>query len=307
MKTITILGATGFLGKALISELLKSNDSKIIILMRETSNSLFQLDSRIICIRYHTLTGESLINSLKEHSPDIFINLAWKGVFGSLRNEDFQVLENLPIAINATVLASLAGCKQYVGIGSQAEYGNQNKRIDEFCQTKPTSVYGKAKLASYYASSALCQLNDMILTWIRVFSTYGPGDNPKWFIPYIIGEILEGRTPKLTMCEQKWDYLYFEDAAKGIISLANLRSDGIFNLGSGNAISLRTIVNEILTQLNSKIMPEFGALNYRDDQIFYLEANITKIIEETGWEPSVKLEEGIRQTILKFKEKINQK
>ncbi len=137
----------------------------------------------------------------------------------------------------------------------------------------------------------------MIGSWLRVFSTYGPGDHPHWFIPQVISEFLHNRAPKVTLCEQRWDYLFVEDAARAIVQVSEKKTGGIFNLGSGQAPPLRDTLELIRKECGTKAVPSYGAVPYRDDQVFHLQADVRKLSAATGWYPRVSLAEGLRATI----------
>jgi nucleoside-diphosphate-sugar epimerase len=169
--------------------------------------------------------------------------------------------------------------------------------VDEQFPTYPTTLYGKAKLATCWAALGLCQAYNIQGSWIRLFDPYGPGDDSYWLIPYLIREIASGNSPKLTKCEQLWDYLYVEDAAKAILSVAYTQATGIFNLGSGVAIPLKEVVETLKNFVDPTIQPEYGAVPYRPDQVMHLQADITRIKSLTGWEPQVNIEQGLLETV----------
>lgn len=294
---VAITGATGFIGSAVLAELL-SCGSRVTVLLRPDSNP-----ARLAGMKgyeplgYSRLLDARTIGDLAEKSPDVFIHCGWRGVGGQERNEPFQITENIPATLDAVQLAAAAGCKQWIGLGSQAEYGNQNLRMNEEALLRPTTVYGKAKLAAGVAALALCEARKMVGAWLRVFSTYGPGDAPHWFIPFVIQEFLAGREPRLTKCEQLWDYLYVTDAAGAVAATANGTASGFFNLGSGVARSLKDFIETIRHQLGSTIQPSYGAVPYRPDQVMHLEADISRLTAATGWRPKVGMVEGIRATV----------
>ena len=129
-------------------------------------------------------------------------------------------------------------------MGSQAEYGPKSNKLDETTSVDPTTLYGLGKnLATYQVTEAMCRLRRVRHAWIRVFSTYGPRDNPAWLIPSLIAKLQAGEVPELTKCEQIWDFLYVDDAADAIVDVAETRSPaGVFNLGSGEGRPLRDTV-----------------------------------------------------------------
>jgi len=294
---VVITGATGFIGSAVLAELL-ANGAHVTVLLRPDSDR-----RRLSAIQgfneltYDGLLSKDIIHDLHEREPDIFIHCAWRGVGGIEKNEAFQIEVNIPLTTDSVELAAAVGCKQWIGFGSQAEYGNPNRRINEDCPLEPTTLYGKAKLASGMAALALCEAYKMAGAWLRVFSTYGPGDAPSWFIPYIIQEFLGGHAPKLTKCEQLWDYLYVTDAARAVVATARGSVSGVFNLGSGSSYALKEYVELIRGELGSPTEAAYGAVPYRQDQVMHLEADITRLIAVTGWSPVVTPLEGIRKVV----------
>ena len=294
---VAITGATGFIGAAVLTDLL-AGGAQVTVLMRPDSNP-WRLASLggVEKITYSGLPNENTIRLLKEKKPEVFVHCAWHGVGGNERDETFQIADNVPMIRDAVELAAAVGCRQWIGFGSQAEYGNQNCRMSEDSPLRPTTLYGKAKLAAGISSLALCEARGMTGTWLRVFSTYGPYDGPQWLIPYTIQEFLAGRAPKLTRCEQSWDYLYVRDAASAVVSVAATRAPGVFNLGSGSAEPLKKIIETIRGELAVSIEPAYGAIPYRTDQIMHLEADISRLSAATGWSPKTSLTEGIRATI----------
>lgn len=296
-KTILITGASGFVGSAVVKQVIRDGNLPIV-LKRHSSNlkRLKNIDGYLSFDR-EQLKDRGLIDQIKEYQPQVLINLAWRGVNGRERNEVYQVEDNLPLTLETVEFAKEVGCNRWIGVGSQAEYGNPNRQVDELFPTNPTTIYGKAKLAACWSSLGLCQAYDICGSWVRLFDPYGPEDEPYCLIPYLIQEMAIGNTPKLTKCEQLWDYIYIDDAVKGLLSLANSQAPGIFNLGSGMSISLRKVVEIIRDSIDPNISPEYGAVEYRPDQVMQLQADITKISQTTGWKPQVSIEEGLSNTV----------
>jgi nucleoside-diphosphate-sugar epimerase len=73
--------------------------------------------------------------------------------------------------------------------------------------------------------------------------------------------------------------------------------NNIVNVGNTKTINLKSAILEIANQLNSLHLLDFGALDYRDDQVMKLEPNCEKLIT-SGWEPIIEFESGIKQTLL---------
>jgi nucleoside-diphosphate-sugar epimerase len=296
-RHVVITGATGFIGSAIVRELLASKAHVTILVRKESDVSRLADLSGFNTLVYSSLLAADTIVALCEQKPDAFVHCAWQGVGGKDRNQAFQVKDNLTLTLDSVDLAAAVGCKHWVGLGSQAEYGNQNRRLNEDALLRPTTLYGKAKLAAGIAALALCEARGLQGAWCRVFSTYGPGDAPGWFIPFVIQELLAGRKPGLTKCEQKWDYLYVADAARAITAVLAAGAQGVFNLGSGTARPLVDYVEAIRKELKLDLVPDYGAVTYRPDQVMHLESDIGRLTAHTGWLPQVDMDAGISATV----------
>lgn len=235
---------------------------------------------------------------IQEFGPEVVVHAAWHGVTNQHRNDSAQITSNLNPTIKLQELARELKCRAFIGLGSQAEYGPLNKKIAENDPTEPTTLYGASKLAACHLTRQLCAQAGMRWAWLRVFSTFGPMEDSSWMIPYLIRTLLSGTTPKLTACEQKWDYLFGPDAADAIWSVMKTDSaSGVFNLGSGRAELLLNVVETLRDAIDPKLALGIGEVAYRSDQVMHLEADISRLTAATGWTPATSLEEGMRQTV----------
>ena len=286
MKTAVLTGGTGFLGYWLLKELVK-NDVFVYVLVRKDSKRLDRL-SGVSGIKVIELDMDK-ISDLSQYvkTADVFYHLAWDGE----RNDFDGQMKNIKWAVNSMQVAKELGIKQFIVTGSQAEYGISDRQVDENSQVNPNTAYGASKLACYYILKTLSKHIDLPLTWARVFSVYGKGDNPNSLISYLFKCFSENEIPKLTKCNQMWDFLNAEDATVALYLLGKKRKAGLYNLASGESRPLKEFVIEArdLISPNSKL--DFGRKQF--DNIVELRANINKIKTELGWGPAVGFKEGI--------------
>jgi nucleoside-diphosphate-sugar epimerase len=116
-------------------------------------------------------------------------------------------------------------------------------------------------------------------------------------IQYLISALLRSERPSLTRCEQRWDYIFVDDVADALIRVVEANATGLFNLGAGIAYPLREVVEKIRDLIDPRLDLGLGEVPYRADQVMHLEADISDLQRETGWQPRVSLEDGIRQTV----------
>lgn len=301
---VFLTGATGFLGSHVVEFLLR-DATEVAILMRSESDPwrLGGLRSQVRVVHGDLSDSSAWAAAVACFAPDVFLHLGWHGVGNALRNDERQIDANVLASVATARLAKQVGCRAWVGLGSQAEYGPQSQTISESASTNPTTVYGAAKLAACHLCRATLASSNVRFAWLRLFSSYGPKDHPEWMIPYLINTLMAGREPSLTACEQLWDYLYVADAAEAVVRVARCEeAQGVFNLGSGRAVPLRSIVETVRDLVAPEMPLGFGEVPYRPDQVMHLEADVSRLHRLTGWIARTRLAEGMQRTVEWFRD-----
>lgn len=244
----------------------------------------------------------ALTRALARFKPEAIIHLAWAGVANAARFDKAQINENILAACSLVEAAAAAGCEAFIGTGSQGEYGaGSDMREDSLPQ--PTTLYGAAKVATFYLTRQLAAQHGMRHAWLRLFSTYGPDDNDGWLIPSLITQMLRGERPRTTLGTQRWDWLYIDDVARGLLAAAtNPGAQGLFNLGSGEAIRVRDAVEAIRDLAAPGMALVFGEIPFRPDQVMHMQADISRLKAATGWAPQVPFAQGIASTVAWYRE-----
>ncbi|WP_173472107.1 NAD-dependent epimerase/dehydratase family protein [Eubacterium ruminantium] len=293
---IVLTGATGMIGLA-IARMGIEKKHEIICLINPGSSRKEHIEKmeNVRIIECSVNEYDSLETDIK---ADIFIHLAWEKTFGASRDDAEVQFRNIGHTISAAKLAKRMGCRMFIGAGSQAEYGPSEVDLTTSLKVNPESGYGISKFAAGKLAAIYCKQNDIRFAWVRILSIFGPGDGKNTLISYLINEFMEGRQPKLTKCEQIWDYLYCDDAAEAILSLAESDVDGkIYPLGSGNGRRLSEYVCDIRDIIDPSLEPLFGEIPYYPHQPMHLVADISEITADTGWKPKTDFKEGIRKTV----------
>ncbi len=229
---------------------------------------------------------------------DGFFHLAWDKTFGEARDDTYIQNNNIKYTIDAVELASRSGCSFFVGAGSQAEYGTTDCPLNEDTPVNPKSGYGIAKYAAGKLSRIQCEKHGIRHCWTRILSVYGETDADHTLIKYCINSMLKGEHVSLTKCDQMWDYLYSGDAAAALYSIGENGVDGrTYCLGSGNIRPLRDYINIIRDEINPAYQIGFGEREYYPHQAMYLCADITNLVNDTGYCPTTSFEDGIKKTV----------
>lgn len=293
---IVITGATGMIGLAIARQTV-SRGHEVICIVNPDSTRMDGIKAvEGVELRYCGL--DEYDKTELSDKADVFIHLAWAKTFGAGRDDAEVQYKNIGNTLAAIRLAKRLGCSMFIGAGSQAEYGPTDVDLTPELAVKPESGYGISKFAAGKLAELYCKQNEMRFAWVRILSIYGPGDGKNTLISYAINEFLEGRQPKLTKCEQIWDYLYCDDAADAILDIAESDIDGkIFPLGSGTGRKLSEYIEDIRSITNPDIEPLFGEKDYYPHQPMHLVADISELSMLTGWKPKVNFKDGIRRTV----------
>jgi len=296
---IFLTGATGFVGSFVLRKLLSTGEHEISVLIRNPKKAwrIKDLLDKVEVVKGQLDKFSMIKSDLKDFFPEAIVHLAWEGVSGAERNDSSQ-WSNIIHTMKLVELANELNVKTFIGIGSQAEYGPCQNKIDESTATKPTTIYGASKLASQLLSERLCSQFEIRYAWLRLFSSFGPADNSEWLIPYLIRSLIAKERPKLTEGEQLWDYIFVEDVASAIATVLELKNaTGVFNLGSGDVYKLRNIIEKIRDLIDSNLPLGFGEVDYRSDQVMHLQADISKLNKATGWLPKSDFNSAIKKTV----------
>ena len=224
------------------------------------------------------------------------MHLAWNKTSVGGRDDVDSQLNNIQYTLDAVRLAKKCGCSVFIGAGSQAEYGVQKVPLTPVLPVNPESGYGIAKYTAGKFSAMLCGQLGIRFNWMRILSVYGPNDGENTLISYVIRELKSGKSPELTKCEQTWDYLHCDDAAKAFISVAERGIDGKFYpLGNGKGRPLCEYVSDIQKSIAPDVPVHFGVKEYYPHQPMFLVADVSDLEKDTGWKATASFCDEIRK------------
>jgi UDP-glucose 4-epimerase len=295
---VFVSGASGFVGAHVVRLLLDRGVETAALLRAPAPWRLADVAGRFATIRGDLADVAAWAPALAEFAPDAIVHLAWAGVENTARNSPLQLGTNVSGTLALVDAAARAGAATFVGLGSQAEYGRLEGRTDETHPTRPTTLYGVAKLAAGLGSGIQAAEHGLRHAWLRLFSVYGPQDDGPWLIPSIVRALVAGETPALTAGTQRWDYLYVDDVAAAILAAAERPAvRGVYNLGSGQARTIRNVAEAVRDRVAPEATLAFGAVPLRPDQVMHLEADPRRLAADAAWTPRVQFADGLDRTV----------
>lgn len=296
MKKIVVTGATSMLGVATIEECLR-NDIEVVAIVHRNSKNFYRLPQSP-ALKIIEANLDELANCEPDfNDADVFYHFGWAATTHKGRlNVDVQE-KNIRYTLDAVYLAQKCGCRKFIFAGSQAEYGLSDKPLNSETPIKPFTAYGVSKFAAGKLSEMLCASLGLNFIWTRILSVYGKNDGANTLISYVIDCYKNNRQPVLTPCEQIWDYLHADDAGRAFRLLGQCATSGVYVVGSGNGSPLKSYLEIIYRLMKPNVPLTFGGKPYSENQVMYLQADISDLQRDTGFKPQISFEEGISRIL----------
>lgn len=303
MKTAVITGATGAIGRSLINICIEAGYEVLAVIHRNSPRAA-ELDTiphchvlRLDLNEYDNAAEELTKQNITLDGYELFFHLAWMAPFGKGRDDLDLQLENIKAALAAVRFAKYIGCKAFIGTGSQAEYGRTEGMLSPDTPAFPETGYGITKLCTGQLTRLSCEQLGLRHIWCRVLSVYGPYDRDQTLISTAVIKMMADEETEFSPCDQMWDYIYSDDAARAILLAGQKGENGsVYMIGSGTVHPLKEYIQKIADITGYTRDIGFGKRSYNDKQVMYLKAD-TLELRKLGFDIQVSFEEGIRKTI----------
>jgi dTDP-6-deoxy-L-talose 4-dehydrogenase (NAD+) len=258
---IAITGASGFLGKHVVNDLLHRGIQPTVLIRPESKvpESFYELPLARFDI---AKPPDDAFDQLGK--PSVLIHLAWSGLPNYKSLHHFET--ELPVQFRFLSTLARSGLSHLVVSGTCFEYGMRSGCLIETDETMPTNPYGFAKHALRRQLQFLAEKIEFDLTWARLFYLYGQGQAPASLFMQLSSAVARGEeTFDMSGGEQLRDYLPVEEAARCLVDLAlGTARPGTVNICSGQPVSVRRLVEEWVTKNDWRLRLNLGAYPYPD-------------------------------------------
>jgi nucleoside-diphosphate-sugar epimerase len=231
---------------------------------------------------------------LSDLRPELCFHCAWYAVPGDYLHSQ-ENLTALMDSLNLARGARRSGCRHFVGVGTCFEYDTSLGTLSETSPTKPQSLYAAAKLALHLVLDQM-RGEAMGVTWARLFYLYGPMEDVRRLVPSVVRALLAGEPVAISPGQQVRDFLHVEDVAAALAVLGQRYLDGVFNIGSGQPITVAEVATTLGRLSGSESLVRIGARPYAPGDPMYVCADNARL-RSTGWRPAYGLETGLSDTI----------
>jgi nucleoside-diphosphate-sugar epimerase/glycosyltransferase involved in cell wall biosynthesis len=298
---IAIFGAGGFVGANLAREL-SSRRSDVYAITHQSF-----IPWRLVDIPQTTIVKCDINNQVDVR--EVFKTFRFKTVLffatygGYSKQTDVSLIyqTNVLGLLNVLLAAEEQGIAALVHAGSQSEYGLNCSGSKEDWSLEPNSHYAVSKVSASYLIQFWGKQKKMPCINLRLYSVYGPWEEPDRLIPVLISRGLHGKYPPLVDPDISRDFVYVTDVVRATL-LAALqgvsRACGeSINIGSGIKTTIREVAALAKELFGLKEEPLWGVMNNRawDLKDWYGDSSRAKLV--LGWQSEYTFREGLQKTI----------
>ena len=299
-RRVLVTGASGFVGANLARRL--AADGHAVTATCRPGGDLWRLKGATgLDVRPLNVDDVQAVNALVEDShPQWTFHMAAHGAYSWQTDTRRIFATNLLGTVNLIDACRRSGvCNAFVHAGSSSEYGFKEYAPDESDALQPASDYAVAKAAAtLYGRQAARESDAMRVVTLRLYSVYGPYEDPRRLVPALVVRGLRGELPPLVDPDVARDFVCVEDVVRAFLAAAAGAEHGtVYNVGSARQTTIREIVQITRAALNVEVQPQWGSTAQRSWDTTTWVSRTDRIRRELGWEPRVALDEGFRAMV----------
>jgi nucleoside-diphosphate-sugar epimerase len=305
MKRALVTGATGFVGANLARRLLRDGHEVHLLLRR--GHAPWRIDairSEVHCHEVDLGDRDELARTFAAIRPEWVFHLAVHGAYSSQTDLHQMVQTNMVGTINLVEAAIGAGVEVLVNTGSSSEYGLKDHAPAETEWLEPNSHYAVTKASATLYCRHAAQRSGLLLPTLRLYSVYGPYEEPTRLIPTLVARGLRGELPPLVDPRIARDYVYVDDVIDAYLLAASTPGQepgAVYNVGVGVQLSLAEVVATARRVMAIAAEPAWGSMPDRAWDTSVWVSDSGKIRRKLGWCPKVDFAAGLGHTIEWFR------
>ncbi len=293
---ILVTGATGFVGKWLVDELLDQEDNITVIvrnkakLAEEWKHSLHIIETPL----EQVFKLEQ--NDFPDGKIDILFHMAWGGVSGQKRMDSRIQVQNVQYTVEILELAKRLHCRRFVNAGSIMEYEALQYVSAKNARPGMGKMYGAAKAAANFVAKSMAINEGMEYINLIISNIYGAGEHSERFLNTTLRKMLNHERIPLTYGVQLYDFIYGTDAAKAMVLVGKKgEKNSEYYIGNKMQYPLKQFVIRMKEIVGSSSELMFGKVPFQGIMLKYDEFDTGKI-EQLGFKPEIDFEKGVQLT-----------
>lgn len=296
MKTAIVTGGAGFVGGALVRELLE-HGYRIIALGRPSHMKKLPESPLLTFVPCQLEEMDRLPEKLPVGDYDIFYHFAWQGSAGPARADTALQLQNAQWTVDALRAAKLLGCKRFVCAGSIMEHETMAAAYQQGNRPGMGYIYGGGKLIAHIMCMSVAAQIGIDLVWPEITNAYGVGERSPRMVNTTIQKCIRGESPQFTAATQNYDFVYIDDVARAFRLIGEKgKPFHEYLIGSSTARPLKEFLREMQKAIAPELDFQFGNIPFTGVDLPLARFDCSQTEKDTGFRAEVSFAEGCRRT-----------
>lgn len=305
MKAL-IIGAAGFVGGYLADHL--QNECGWSVCVTKMPQETCEIEGAEV-YDLDILDKNSIKELFEKIAPDYIFHLAAQSsVAVSWKRPELTVDVNVKGCVNVLEAArELTKKPRILLVGSSEEYGpslEEENPVTENQPLRPGNIYAATKACQGMLGSIYAKAYQMDVIMVRAFNHIGPKQAPLFVVSDFckqVADIEKGvKEPVMYVgnLSAKRDFTDVRDIVRAYSALVQKGTAGeTYNVGSGHAIAIQDLLNNILKLSTKEIKVEVDPNKLRPVDVPIVEADVSKLTNDTGWERKYELESTLKDIL----------
>lgn len=296
MKSAIVSGANGFVGSAVLRELL-ANDYFVYALCQAGCEHLIPDNANLKTFVYELSAAEDLLKCIPIGEYDVFFHFAWAGSAGAARADYKLQLQNAQWTVEAMQVAKKIGCKRFVPAGSIMEHETMAAAYTQGNRPGLGYIYGAGKLVAHVMCMSVAAQIGIDLVWPEITNAYGVGERSPRLVNTTIQKCIKNESPQFTAGTQNYDFVYIDDVARAFRLIAeNGKPFHEYLIGSSTARPLREFLLEMQQSIAPDLEFKFGDVLFTGIDLPLSQFDCAQTEADCGFKAEVSFAEGCKRT-----------